>query len=1161
MYKNRLKIEGSALFPCTALKCMVGLFVALAALQPVSAQQGIILLEKPAPTTTTVVTATNQVILKPGFHAVASSGDFNAKIGAENSLFPTTMVIAEGSTVLAGNVFVPGMGRNYIKTTSYPTIDDPKTLTSFQYVDGLGRPTETVNVRSTPSGADLVSLVEYDNAGRENKKWLPAVISGNAGDYVEPTAFTSAAASSYASDSRPFVETLFEPSPLDRPLGQKGAGADWDQHPGTVDYQTNDGSVARFSVNSSNQLVRESNYEANTLYKTVSTDEDGKTATEYKDMEGQVVMKQSSDNVKTYYVYNDLDQLCFVLPPNFIDRMGGTTTFSEDNTLLKQFGYVYRYDERENCVYKRLPGCEPIFMVYDKADRLILSQDGNQRAKTPQQWTVTKYDMLGRVIYTGVINGEIADSEKAIVHNNLIIEYVGTDNQLGNTGYTCNYFVGRISPLIVNYYDSYDFISSTLTDPIKSQLRYDNSKESNGYTAQWADAKGLLTGTRTYILDGTGTNYLTAAMYYDDKGHVVQTRATNHLGGYDLAYSQYDLTELVKTLKIHNVAAIQNSVTELYTYTYDNAERPLTTKYSLNEGLEVTLASNTYDELGRLKEKKRHTGIDTEQYEYNIRNWATKIKSGSTFEENLFYNKDIPPLGAACYNGNIALSTWTYKGEKKGYMYHYDELNRLTDALSTIPDYADPDQNELYLGDFNEYFGYDKMGNINSLERRMNGYSIDDLRNFTYNGNQVTAISDNNGSQGLYSVKEYQDKAGDSQSEMSYDANGNMITDLDRNISTIQYNILNLPTVIQFSTGNQIKNTYDASGRKLGTEYFTFVNNLPVPITLTINTGDVLNCSYVPNLFDQNGTAYIGNFEYNTLHGNASLTTLSRIYNDEGYVENISSPQYYYYRKDHLGDNREVWRANDKTTVQYTQYYPSGLPWASNDGDNPGLQERKYNGKEFIEMHGYDVTDLGWRTDYNAIFRFTTLDRKSEKYPWQSPYCIAADNPVRYNDKNGEGASDPTPAVDTDEKITTAISTAAVKVPEKIEPIPAPPGLELKEAVKAANSQPNTQLSQADNRNLTPEDKAVAENPAVQAAVLVAVAPAAITVAEAAIVAIEGSVALTIGAGLVEGYILNKVDAPPLVPHLLDNPFFQLASDSYGNVKLLQNQYKPNEKK
>ena len=57
-------------------------------------------------------------------------------------------------------------------------------------------------------------------------------------------------------------------------------------------------------------------------------------------------------------------------------------------------------------------------MVYDKADRMVLSQDGNQRAKTTKEWTVTKYDVFGRIIFTGVTTA-LSSSE----HDNLITSY------------------------------------------------------------------------------------------------------------------------------------------------------------------------------------------------------------------------------------------------------------------------------------------------------------------------------------------------------------------------------------------------------------------------------------------------------------------------------------------------------------------------------------------------------------------------------------------------------------------------------------------------------------------------------------------------------------------------------------------------------------------
>jgi len=460
-----------------------------------------------------------------------------------------------------------------------------------------------------------------------------------------------------------------------------------------------------------------------------------------------------------------------------------------------------------------------------------------------------------------------------------------------------------------------------------------------------------------------------------------------------LVYNQLDFTgKPTKTLKTHGINGTTPSITEIYSYIYDKAQRLTATTYSLNGGSSVILASNVYDELGRLITKKRHTSTDTETYAYNIRNWLTNINSGG-FTESLYYNTN--PLNSnVTYNGNISYSTWTYKNAAKGYLYGYDGLNRLLSSSFK--------QGSSGLGDgsFDETFTYDKMGNILTLKRKKNYTQIDDLA-FHYSNNeksnQLQSVDDSGATQGQYLIKEYQNKSA-TQAEFAYDANGNMIKDLDRDIATIQYNVLNLPDVVQFKNGNQIKNTYNAGGQKLGTEYFTWVPGANAPV---VNTGDVLNLSYLQNSVDQNGTAYIGNVEYNTRNGNSSLTAISRLYNAEGYVENLSSPQYYYYRKDHLGNNREVWLANANTTKQWTQYYPSGLPMTYNDGDNPGQQRMKYNGKEFDEMHGYDTYDYGARGMYPALDILPTVDPLCEKYPEISPYVYCHNNPVNMVDPEG----------------------------------------------------------------------------------------------------------------------------------------------------------------
>jgi len=608
-----------------------------------------------------------------------------------------------------------------------------------------------------------------------------------------------------------------------------------------------------------------------------------------------------------------------------------------------------------------------------------------EKQQNKKQWAASKYDILGRVIFTGIT---YIDSTKTVQslntdYNSLLI----TESYTNGTGYTCNNFCDA-DTLTINYYDSYDFISLLPTAADKNTLPFVSL---DGYDGQHTTAKGLLTGTRVYHLDNTSL-YETTAMYYDKFGRMVQTRSSNHLDGYDLVYNALDFTgKPTKTLKTHNIAG-QASIVEVCRYAYDKAERLLMTRYKLGTNDTITLISNTYDELGRLTSKQRHTGADTESFGYNIRNWTTKITSGS-FEENLYYNSN--PLGVASYfNGNIGYSTWTYNGATKGYAYTYDNLNRLT--LASFKQGTSGQINNS----FNENFTFDKMGNITALQRKKDNVLIDDLSLHYANGeksNQLQWVDDGVGSQNSYTVKEYQNKT-DTIAEFAYDANGNMIKDLDRDIYTIQYNLLNLPDVVQFKNGNQIKNTYNAGGQKLGTEYFTWLPGANAPV---VNTGDVLNLSYLQNTVDQNGTVYIGNVEYNTQNGNSALTTLSRIYNTEGYVENPSSPQYYYYRKDHLGNNREVWLANTDSTVQRTQYYPSGLPMTYNDGDNPGQQRKKYNGKEFDEMHGYDTYDYGARGYYAAIGGFMTVDPLAEKHYNISPYVYCAGNPVRFIDPTG----------------------------------------------------------------------------------------------------------------------------------------------------------------
>ena len=120
---------------------------------------------------------------------------------------------------------------------------------------------------------------------------------------------------------------------------------------------------------------------------------------------------------------------------------------------------------------------------------------------------------------------------------------------------------------------------------------------------------------------------------------------------------------------------------------------------------------------------------------------------------------------------------------------------------------------------------------------------------------------------------------------------------------------------------------------------------------------------------------------------------------DGNYKDNFT---YYFYNKDHLGNNREV-IATSGVVQQVTTYYPFGAPYADAAGGKyPVLQPYKYNGKELDRMHGLDTYDYGARQYYPVLARWDRMDPHSEDYKDVSPFVYCHDNPVMRIDPNGK---------------------------------------------------------------------------------------------------------------------------------------------------------------
>ena len=476
-----------------------------------------------------------------------------------------------------------------------------------------------------------------------------------------------------------------------------------------------------------------------------------------------------------------------------------------------------------------------------------------------------------------------------------------------------------------------------------------------------ASNKNRITLQKTAILlpDSTiSDKMLTAVLYYDDYGRLVQSLANNHLDGIDRVSIRYDfrgnvLQSLQESSWTDGGDEPQN-ITLLQTINYDALKRPTSVKLSINEGQDVTISQSEYDELVRLSKKKLHDNTETIAYTYNIQNWLKKIQA-ELFTEELFYEQ---PTGgvAAQFNGNISGVKWeTTLGGSHAYAFVYDGASRLRDSRYAAGTNA--------FGDlYTEKLNYDKNGNITSLQR-YGAELIDDLT-YNYTGNQATKIVD---------AATLAGGLPNGNTDYAYDVNGNMIDD-DK--TQIKYNLLNLPRFVQLIGQRSIANTYAADGRKLFTE---------------VREGTAT----------ENGTKYYnGNLVFD------KNKELEYILFDEGrIVFDDNNFTFEYHLRDHLGSVRVAFEpiTSGKTVVQENAYYPFGFT-ISDLSYSHALSTNRYgyNGKELIE----DFEEMR-QYDYDARFynsltaRWSVIDPLAEKYNSMSPYAYCLNSPILYVDKDG----------------------------------------------------------------------------------------------------------------------------------------------------------------
>lgn len=865
--------------------------------------------------------------------------------------------------------------------------------------------------------SDIVTHMEYDGFGRQVKEYLPYASQNVGNSYLKPSALSETTSfyntTKYENTSNPFSQKEFEASPLNRVLQQAAPGNDWainNNHTIKLEYQTNSSNEVNlynvslsFANNTytptlSLSTTNGGKYAANELYKTITKDENwivsdlkNKTTEEFKDKEGRVVLKKTYNAnetpYETYYIYDSYGNLSFVLPP----KAEGLTNANTLNFLA----YQYKYDYRNRLVEKKLPGKDWEYIVYDKLDRPILTQDVNLRATN--KWIFTKYDAFGRTVYTGEYqnNTQTARTDVQTLANGVTAQFEtkqGINNINGTTVYYSNIAfpnVPTLTLLTINYYDDYSF-----------DLNGSTAAVSYGVTPI-TNAKGLPTGSKIRVL-GT-SNWITNVSYYDVKGRPIYNYSKNdYLATANTVKSQLDFPgKTTETTATHTRNSVTTTIID--TFLYDQAGRLLSQKQKVNAQNQEVIAVNNYDNLGQLTGKGvggkiNQSRLQNVDYTYNIRGWLKGINDGdntnntiTTGATDLFgfqINYNTPSIGTPLYNGNISQTFWktaNMDSSLKNYTYTYDHLNRLSTATDN-------------LSKFNENVSYDKNGNIINLTRSgeiVGGGTVPDINNpahfgamdnltYIYDaGNRLQIVSDS--ANDTYGFKD--DLTGatlDNTTDYGYDSNGNMKSDTNKNISNIVYNYLNLPTQVTIG-GLNINYVYDATGTKLQKT----VNSLT--------------------------TDYAAGFIY-------EANQLKFFSQPEGYAANNSGTfSYIYQYKDHLGNVRLSYGDGNNNgvvvmseIVEENNYYPFGLKHKGyNSGfaigsGNSTAQKYKYNGKELQDELGLNMYDMEARNYMPDLGRWSVIDELAESFQNSSPYNFSNNNPILFSDPSGlapEGAN------------------------------------------------------------------------------------------------------------------------------------------------------------
>ncbi|WP_048508595.1 DUF6443 domain-containing protein [Chryseobacterium angstadtii] len=908
---------------------------------------------------------------------------------------------------------------NYVQSISYldsTKISDPskKRIETVQYFDGLGRPRQTVNVKGSPLGKDVVTALTYDNLGRQAREYFPVPQSGTTGGAIYPQTSGSvpypvADPGNIYAGEKIFSEKQFESSPLNKIKQLTQPGNAWSTKPVQYTESANKQSdnVKKYetvtSWHAANKIYtstvsQSSFYSEGQLYKNTTADEDGNKTIEFKNSNGQTILLRkvlsTTENADTYYVYNEYDQLAYIIPAGAAGSPLNTTT-------LDNLCYQYKYDSRYRLVEKKLPGKGWEYMIYDKQDRLILTQDAVLRTTTnnfnAKGWLFTKYDQSDRIVYTGFFSSTATRVELQKAVNNITVNAANNESRSDTTPFTTQeltiYYTKNAFPtsgmtvLTVNYYDTYapglvsEIPVSILGQKVLKQPGQGTVKNTNGLA--------LSSFVKNIEDVGWARNY----NWYDTKGRVIGTYSMNYLGGHTTTETEYDFGGAIKqTITKHKRSRIDTEFQIKERFIYDGQNRVLKHYHQVDTNPEELLAENTYNEIGQLINKK--TGntsgspLESIDYAYNIRGWQTKVNDPSNLGSKLFAyelkynNPQYTNKSTGRFNGNISEVDWKASGDKlRRYNYNHDALERLKTGIYSEPNSTIP-QNDYY----NETLAYDINGNILSLQRNrlvenMPSAQLMDNLSYNYTAGKLNSITDNSGIYGGYPET--------SGNPFTYDENGNMKSHVDKGILQIDYNHLNLPSYLKFDKEYYSHDSWDIAYNE-NTKYMYRADGAKVQKIHTFGSGRT-------SIETTRKTEYFDGFQYEE-------GVLQFVPTSEGYYDFVQN-KYIYQYKDDVGNIRLAYYKDASGNLKIdrtTNFYPFGLEFGGELNIGYSISPNyTYSTQGQEKQRDTGWSSYKWRNYDPAMARFFNVDPLAEDYNTWSPYVFSGNRVVDSRELEG----------------------------------------------------------------------------------------------------------------------------------------------------------------